>query len=68
MTGVSSGETFGGRTADSVIDTWGYADIEAAIDGIDAWIEALNWKGPRANRRLLISGHSNGGEIQALNT
>ena len=42
---------------------WGFADIEAAIDAIPAWIQYGNWSGPGVDtNRWIVSGHSNGGQ------
>lgn len=42
---------------------WGFADVEAAIEAMPAWIESIGWDGPGANtKRWLVAGHSNGGE------
>lgn len=43
--------------------TWGFADVEAAIDAIPAWIQHGNWSGPSVDvNRWIVSGHSNGGQ------
>ncbi|KAI4816152.1 hypothetical protein E4T44_10600, partial [Aureobasidium sp. EXF-8845] len=43
---------------------WGFADVEAAIAAIPAWIESIEWNGPGVNtKRWLVAGHSNGGEL-----
>lgn len=42
---------------------WGWADVEAAIAAIPAWIESVRWKGPQPNfQKWLVAGHSNGGQ------
>ncbi|KAH6642774.1 hypothetical protein C7974DRAFT_108337 [Boeremia exigua] len=42
---------------------WGFADVEAAIDAIPAWISFGNWTGPDVDtNRWIVSGHSNGGQ------
>lgn len=42
---------------------WGFADVEAAIEAIPAWIESIGWDGPGVNtKRWFVVGHSNGGE------
>jgi predicted esterase len=42
---------------------WGFADVEAAIEAIPAWIEHVGWRGPSAEtNRWIVSGHSNGGQ------
>ncbi|KAK3074301.1 hypothetical protein LTR53_003349 [Teratosphaeriaceae sp. CCFEE 6253] len=43
--------------------TWGFADVEAAINAIPAWIEQVDWQGPGVDiDRWLVMGHSNGGQ------
>jgi acetyl esterase/lipase len=42
---------------------WGFADVEAAIEAIPAWIKHVGWRGPSVNTdRWVVSGHSNGGQ------
>lgn len=42
---------------------WGFADVQAAVSAIPAWIERNDWRGPGADvDRWLVSGHSNGGQ------
>jgi len=42
---------------------WGWADVEAAVSAIPAWIEAVGWDGPQvAADEWLVAGHSNGGQ------
>ncbi|EMC96159.1 hypothetical protein BAUCODRAFT_33501 [Baudoinia panamericana UAMH 10762] len=42
---------------------WGWADVEAAIAAIPAWIERHEWTGPGVNvNHWLVMGHSNGGQ------
>lgn len=42
---------------------WGFADVEAAINAIPAWIQYGNWSGPDVDiNRWIVSGHSNGGQ------
>lgn len=42
---------------------WGFADVEAAIEAIPAWMENVNWKGPGVDTdRWIVTGHSNGGQ------
>lgn len=49
---------------DSVPDTWGFADVEAAISMVGQWTENHSWKGPSVDtNRWLVSGHSNGGNL-----
>ncbi|KAI9653196.1 MAG: hypothetical protein M1831_006154 [Alyxoria varia] len=47
-------------------DDWhnlGWSDAQASISAIRDWIENVNWTGPSFdNRRLLVAGHSNGGQ------
>ncbi|KAF2097456.1 hypothetical protein NA57DRAFT_41840 [Rhizodiscina lignyota] len=43
--------------------TWGFADVEAAIEHIPAWMKATGWKGVGVDpSRWLVAGHSNGGQ------
>jgi hypothetical protein len=43
---------------------WGFADVEAAVAAIPAWIESIGWDGPGVDtKRWLVAGHSNGGEL-----
>lgn len=43
--------------------TWGFADVEAAVDSLPIWLELVGWDGPGVDtNRWLISGHSNGGQ------
>lgn len=45
-------------------DTWGLADIEAAIAAIPLWMDTVAWDGPAADlNRWYVSGHSNGGMV-----
>ena len=45
-----------------MLDTWGFADIEAAVASIPLWIESVAWVGPMADLdRWYVVGHSNGG-------
>ncbi|KAF2810891.1 uncharacterized protein BDZ99DRAFT_508319 [Mytilinidion resinicola] len=42
---------------------WGFADVEAAVNYIPKWVEAVEWQGPGADiDRWLVMGHSNGGQ------
>ncbi|KAF1918088.1 hypothetical protein BDU57DRAFT_446112 [Ampelomyces quisqualis] len=42
---------------------WGYADVEAAINAIPAWIKNVGWEGLDVDSdRWIVSGHSNGGQ------
>lgn len=42
---------------------WGFADVEAAIEAVPAWMESVGWKGPGIDiNRWIMSGHSNGGQ------
>jgi hypothetical protein len=44
------------------IDTWGIADVEAAIGAIPSWIKGVGWKGGGVNLDAwIVTGHSNGG-------
>ena len=48
--------------ADCDLDTWGFADVEAAAAAITDWIKSVGWKEPSVDvDRWLVSGHSNGG-------
>lgn len=43
--------------------TWGFADVEAAISSIPAWLQNTAWEGPGVDiDRWLVGGHSNGGQ------
>ena len=43
--------------------TWGFADVEAAVDSLPVWLELADWRGPGVDtERWLVSGHSNGGQ------
>lgn len=49
------------------LDTWGFADVEAAVAAIAIWIKTIQWKGPNVHMsKWLVSGHSNGGESCGL--
>ncbi len=42
---------------------WGFADVQAAISAIPAWMARNKWRGPGVDvDRWLVSGHSNGGQ------
>lgn len=42
---------------------WGFADVEAAIETIPAWIKNVGWEGPGVDiDRWIVTGHSNGGQ------
>lgn len=42
---------------------WGFADVEAAIEAVPAWIEKNRWTGPGIDTdRWIVAGHSNGGQ------
>jgi predicted esterase len=42
---------------------WGFADVEAAIRNIPAWVQATGWEGIGVDTdKWFISGHSNGGQ------
>ena len=50
------------RKSDGLSDTWGFADVQAAMAAIPTWIKAHNWTGPGVlPNKVLVSGHSNGG-------
>ncbi|OAL25655.1 hypothetical protein AYO22_04644 [Fonsecaea multimorphosa] len=43
--------------------TWGFADAQAAVAAIPDWIDSTGWNGPGVySDKLLIAGHSNGGQ------
>ena len=43
--------------------TWGFADVEAAVNAIPAWIDHTSWSGPGVDTdSWLMVGHSNGGQ------
>lgn len=43
---------------------WGWADVEAAVAAISAWIDLMSWSGPSVDEsRWLVAGHSNGGQV-----
>lgn len=42
---------------------WGFADVEAAIEAIPAWISHVTWTGAAVDvNRWIVAGHSNGGQ------
>lgn len=42
---------------------WGFADVEAAINAVPAWIDNTGWEGAGVDtNRWIVSGHSNGGQ------
>ena len=42
---------------------WGFADVEAAVKALPAWMEATGWRGIGVNtEKWFASGHSNGGQ------
>lgn len=42
---------------------WGFADVQAAVSAIPAWMERNDWQGPGVDTdSWLASGHSNGGQ------
>ncbi|KAL8831473.1 MAG: hypothetical protein Q9191_000845 [Dirinaria sp. TL-2023a] len=44
--------------------TWGFADVDAAIAVVPAWIERVKWRGPSVDiNKWLVVGHSNGGYV-----
>jgi hypothetical protein len=51
------------RRADAhVLDNWGFADVEAAVNSIPSWIKQVKWQGPGVDvNRWVVTGHSNGG-------
>jgi hypothetical protein len=49
--------------ANPTLDTWGFADVEAAIAAIPEWMNRVNWtRQGVALDRWVVSGHSNGGQ------
>lgn len=43
--------------------SWGWADVEAAVEAISAWIDKVEWSGPGVDTmKWLVVGHSNGGQ------
>ena len=49
-------------TTELDLDTWGLADVEAAIAAIPLWIESVAWRGPGVDiESWYVVGHSNGG-------
>ena len=53
--------------ANCTIDTWGFADVEAAAAAILDWIESVGWRGSSVDvDRWLVSGHSNGGTYHVI--
>ena len=63
MIGVRTPQNDISNLAYLLIDTWGFADVEAAAAAIEVWVEYVNWSGPPADTsRWLVSGHSNGGK------
>jgi predicted esterase len=43
--------------------TWGFTDVQAAVDNILPWIEATNWQGIGVDtNNWFVGGHSNGGQ------
>lgn len=43
--------------------TWGFADVQAAMCGLQEWINTTNWDGlGLTTDKLLVAGHSNGGQ------
>jgi hypothetical protein len=44
------------------VDTWGAADVQAAVAAIPDWMQAVAWNGAGVSLDdWLVSGHSNGG-------
>ncbi|KAI1615374.1 hypothetical protein EDD36DRAFT_187732 [Exophiala viscosa] len=43
--------------------TWGFADAQAALSGLQEWINTTKWSGPELiSDKILVAGHSNGGQ------
>ena len=50
----------------TVSDTWGLTDVEAALSAIPEWIRRMNWVGPGVEvDEWFVTGHSNGGWLVA---
>ena len=48
-------------------DTWGAADVRAAIAALPSWIDCVGWIGPGVRLdEWIITGHSNGGKLAFL--
>ncbi len=48
--------------AQYIADNWGFADVEAAVLSISAWMHATRWAGYGVDiDSWLVTGHSNGG-------
>ena len=63
MTGVRANSNKYLLRADLFADTWGFADVEAAVNAIQEWISHTKWQGiPVDVDKWLVSGHSNGGQ------
>ncbi|KMU73965.1 hypothetical protein CISG_03943 [Coccidioides immitis RMSCC 3703] len=44
-------------------DTWGFADVQAAVAAIPNWIRVMGWDGPGVMLdQWVVVGHSNGGQ------
>jgi predicted esterase len=43
--------------------SWGFADVEAAVEAIPDWIESVGWRDTGVDTdRWIVTGHSNGGQ------
>src|SRR5436190_10920888 len=62
MIGVSFQMLCPRRSAHGEIDTWGAADVQAAVAAIPVWMQTVGWNGVGVSLDdWLVSGHSNGG-------
>jgi len=44
------------------VDTWGYSDVQAAVNTIPLWLALNDWDGLGVDiSKILLAGHSNGG-------
>lgn len=67
MTGVCCQVVLSLTSTNEELDTWGFADVEAAVAAIPQWIAAVGWKGPSIDtNRWLVSGHSSGGRCSSI--
>jgi hypothetical protein len=49
--------------ADPIVDKWGFADVEAAIEAIPQWMKQIEWTRQGVDmEKWVVSGHSNGGQ------
>lgn len=46
---------------------WGFADVQAAVDALPAWVSLTGWQGQGVDTsRWFVSGHSNGGKSRFM--